>query len=197
MKNAAVLLLAAAAAGPAPAQQAAPTPPPQSVVVPALPDQRNRETSIRPGGTLATDAAGHVKTGKTDGKAKPSRNPAAATESVSPGRGAGAGLPPPAPAPGPTGPAVVEAAYVSVHGIVKAYRAGTSITVVDTSGRERTVPLAENASVYEGLRTGDKVILRIPLENSASGKSVERIDKEKPPMTPAKSKFAAAQGPGS
>lgn len=199
MKIAATLLLAAAVAGAASAQQAAPTPLPQSVVVPSLPDQKNKETNVKPSGTLATDAAGWVKTGtdKTDGSQKPPSNPAAAAEKVSPGGGVGGGFRAPAPAPAPSGPAVVGAAYVSVHGVVKAYRAGTSITVVDASGRERTVPLAENAGVYEGLRQGDKVVLRIPLEKPANGKSADKVEKEKQKKTPPKSKFAAAQTPGS
>jgi hypothetical protein len=196
MKNAAALLLAVAVAGEASAQQAAPTPAAERVVIPSLPNERNKESTVRPSGTLATDAAGWVKTGKADGSQKPPPNPAAAAEKISPGRGVGAGLQAPAPAPSPSGPAVVEAAYVSVHGIVKAYRAGTSITVLDASGRERTVPLAENASVYEGLGTGDKVVLRMPLEKSANGRSADKIEKEKPKKTPPKSKFAAAQTPG-
>jgi len=196
MRNVAALLLAAAVAGVASAQQAAPTPPPQTAVVPSLPDQKNKETSVRPSGTLATDAAGWVKTGtdKAGGGQKPPSNPAAAAERVSPGRGVGGSSR--APAPAPSGPAVVGAAYVSVHGVVKAFRAGTSITVVDASGRERTVPLAENADVYGGLKTGDKVVLRIPLEKSANGKSADKVEKEKPTKTPPKSKFAAAQTPG-
>jgi hypothetical protein len=200
MRNVAALLLAAAVSGSASAQQAAPTPPPQSAVVPSLPDQKNKETSVRPSGTLATDAAGWVKTGtdKADGGQKPPPNPAVATERVPPVRGAGAGggFRPPPPAPAPSGPAVVGAAYVSVHGVVKAYRAGTSITVVEASGRERTVPLTENAGVYEGLKTGDKVVLRIPLGKPADGKSADTVEKEKPTKTPPKSKFAAAQTGG-
>ncbi len=199
MKIAAALLLATAVAGAATAQQAVPTPLPQNVVVPSLPDQKNRETSVRPSGTLATDAAGWVKTGsdKADGSQKPPASPGAAADRASPGRGAAGGLPASAPAPSPSGPAVVNAAFVSVHGVVKAYRAGKSITVTDASGRERTVPLAENAGVYEGLRPGDRVVLRIPLEQPANGKSADKVEKEKPRTTPPKSKFAAAQAPGS
>ena len=197
MKNAAALLLATAVAGTATAQQAAPTPLPQSVVVPALPDQKNRETNVRPSGTLAIDAAGWVKTGndKADGGQTPPPNPGAAADRASPGRGAAGGFPASAPAPSPGGPAIVNAAYVSVHGVVKAYHAGKSITVVDASGRERTVPLAENAGVYQGLRSGDRVVLRIPLEEPANGKSADKVEKEKPKTSPPKSKFAAAQAP--
>lgn len=198
MRNVGALLFAAAVAGAASAQQAVPTPPPQSAVVPSLPDQKNKETTVRPSGTLATDAAGWVKNGpdKTGEGQKPPPNPADATERVPPPRSPGEGFSSPPPAPAPKGPPVVRAAYVSVHGVVKAYRAGTSITVVDASGRERTVPLTKNAGVYEGLMTGDKVVLRIPLEKPANGKSADQVEKEKPTKTPPKSKFAAAQTGG-
>ncbi len=196
MKIAATLLLAAAVAGTASAQEAVPTPIPQSVVVPSLPDQRNKETNVKPSGALATDAAGWVRNGPdATGGSTTTPNPRNAPSRVSPGGGAGGGIPAPPPAPAPSGPAIVNAAYVSVHGVVKAYRPGTSITVVDASGRERTVSLAPNATIYEGLRAGDKVVLRIPLEKPANGKSADKIEKEKPKTAPPKSKFAAAQAP--
>ena len=192
----AVILLTAVLAGTASAQQAAPTPPPQSVVVPSLPDQKNKETIAQPSGTLKTDAAGWVKNGPEDAAAKREAAAGAAAERVSPGRGAPGGFPPPsASGPGPSGPAVVEAAHVTLRGVVKAFRKGTSISIVDASGRERTVPLAEHVAVYAGLKAGDRIVLRIPLGKPADGKSADLIEKEEPKKAPPKSKFAAAQVP--
>lgn len=199
MKVASALLLAttiAAVARAAAAEQAAPTPPAQSVVVPSLPDQKNKETTTRPSGTLATDAAGWVKNGPEDPAAKRASDAASAAEKVAPGRGTPGVLPPPsAPAPSPGGPAVVEAAHVTLRGVVKGYEKRTSITIVEAGGRERTVPLAGNAAVYEGLKAGDRIVLRIPLGKPGDGKSTDRIEKETPRKAPPKSKFAAAQTP--
>jgi hypothetical protein len=190
------LLLLAAAAGAASAQQAPPTPIPQSVVVPSLPDQRNKETNVRPSGTLAVDSAGWVKTGPAD--ATPA-SPSAAAPHVPPDRGAPGGVAFGAPpsAPGPTGPAVVAAAERTLRGTVKSWQKGASITITESSGRERTVPLAENAAVYEGLKAGDRVVLTLPLGKPADGRSASKVEKEKPKAPPPKSKFAAAQTPGS
>ncbi|MFI5179876.1 MAG: hypothetical protein ACHQPI_00605 [Thermoanaerobaculia bacterium] len=200
MKIAAALSLSAAVAavaGTAAAQQAVPTPPPQSVVVPSLPDQKNKETTARPSGALAVDAAGWVKNGPTDPAPKAAADPASATERVPPGRGAPGAVSPPLlpPGPAPSGPAVVGAAHVTLRGVVKRYQKGTSITIVDAAGRERTVPLAEKAAVYEGLKTGDRIVLTIPLGSPADGKSADRVEREKPKKQPPKSIFAAAQTP--
>jgi hypothetical protein len=91
----------------------------------------------------------------------------------------------------------VAAANLSIRGVVKAYEKGVSITVLESHGRTRTVPLAEKTEVFEGLKVGDKVVLRIPLGKPADGKSADRVEKQKPPNEPPKSKFSAAQTPAS
>ena len=122
MKHAAVLLVVVAATGAAPAQQnpQAPTPIPQSVVVPSLPDQKNKEGVVRPGATQQTDSGGWVQTNMDPNAIKPATTsaapPASAGSNAAPGPGiASPGMPPP-PATGPRGPAVVDAANLTVRG---------------------------------------------------------------------------------
>ncbi|HQR68170.1 MAG TPA: hypothetical protein PLB02_12335, partial [Thermoanaerobaculia bacterium] len=81
------------------------------------------------------------------------------------------------------------------RGVVKALDKGKSITIVDASGRERTVPLVPNAELYDGLAVGDRVVLRLPLDKPADGKSADRVEKQKPGKTPPPSKFSKAQTP--
>ena len=199
MKNTPALLLvlaAAAATGVASAQQQAPTPIPQRVTVPSLPDQQNKEGVVKPSSALATDSAGWVQ-----------NNPAAVDPKAAPPAPAGPAAPPPAPAgpavggrspapsPGATGKPVVNAAYSSIRGVVKTFEKGASITIVEASGRERTVPLAAKAEVYEGLKAGDSVVIRVPLQKPADGKSADRVEKQKAGKTPPPSKFSKAQTP--
>ena len=197
MRSAAVLLLAFSAAGAASvasAQQPAPTAPPQSVVVPSLPGEKNKEATVQPSNALRTDEAGWVRNGPT---ADPKAGAAAAGGT---GRGTtgpagpGVGFPPP-PAAGPTGPAVVTAANLSIRGVVTAYEKGKSITVLDAKGRTKTVPLGATTEVFEGLAAGDKVVLRIPIGEPADGKTADRVERQQPPKAPPKSKFSQAQAP--
>ncbi len=191
MKRSTGLLLAAAlAAGRAPAEPPPPTPPAQSVVVPALPDQKNKETTTRPSGTLAVDSAGWVRNGPEPAPRLPATPAAERPGPSAPGAGPPPLLPP---GPAPSAPAVIGAAHVTLRGVVTSFRKGVSVTIRDAGGRTRTVPLAERAEVYEGLKPGDPVALRIPLGKPADGKSADRIEKEKPKSAPPKSKFAAAQ----
>jgi hypothetical protein len=201
MRSAAAFLLAFSAAGlagAAPAQQPAPTPEAQRVVVPSLPDQKNKEGVVQPTSSMATDSEGYVKNNPAaiDPKAGAAAGSGGARKDVA-GPGVAGSFPVPRPAPGPTGPAVVGAANLSVRGVVKAYEKGVSVTVLEPSGRERTVPLAEKATVFEGLKVGDKVVLRIPLGKPADGKSADKVEKQKPPKSPPKSKFSEAQAPAS
>ena len=111
---------------------------------------------------------------------------------------AGIGAPAmPQPGTGPRGPAVVGAANLTVRGTVKAFDRGVSITVTEANGKARTVPLAEKASVYDGLAVGDKVAVRIPLQKPADGKHADRIERQKPPKDAPASKFSQAQTPKS
>jgi len=201
MRSAATSFLAlsiAGGAGAASAQQPAPTPATQHVVVPSLPDQKNKEGVVQPTGSMATDSEGYVKNNPAaiDPKAGAAGGGGGARKDVA-GPGVAGSLPAPRPAPGPTGPAVVGAANLSIRGVVKAYEKGVSVTVLEANGRTRTVPLAEKTEVFEGLRVGDKVVLRIPLGKPADGKTADRVEKQKPPTAPPKSKFSQAQTPAS
>jgi hypothetical protein len=196
MRNAAALLLvliALGSTGAASAQQQAPTPIPQNVVVPSLPDQPNKEGVVNPSGSMKTDDAGYVRN-----DAKPV-DPGAPAQAGAPGVAPGPGIvapASPAPAGGPRGPAVVEAAHLTLRGVVKSFEKGVSITIVEANGKARTVPLAAKAAVYEGLAAGDKVVLNVPLQKPGDGKHADRIEKQKPAKAPPASKFSQAQSPG-
>lgn len=118
--------------------------------------------------------------------------------------------PPPAPGPGtvsappattqpgpppPRGKTVVGASYLTVTGTVKAFEKGVSITVVEKSGRERVLAIADGAAVFEGLAVGDPVTARVPLQKPFDGKTTDKIDRPKAKKTPPPSKFGAAQSP--
>ena len=97
--------------------------------------------------------------------------------------------------PPPRGKTVVGASYMTVAGSVKALEKGVSITIVDKSGRERVLAIADGAAVYEGLAVGDAVTARVPLQKPFDGKTTDKIDKSKPKKAPPPSKFGAAQTP--
>jgi hypothetical protein len=199
MKFVPVLLLALTAAGAASvasARQQAPTPIPERVTVPSLPDQQNKEGVVKPSGSLATDSEGYVRNNPTavDPKAAPPVPAGGAASSQAP-VGPGVAGRSTAPAPGATGKPVVNAAHLSLRGVVKAFEKGASVTIVEASGRERTVPLAAKAEVYDGLKAGDSVVLRIPLGKPADGKSADRIQKQSTGKVPPPSKFSKAQTP--
>jgi hypothetical protein len=196
MRTAAILLVPALFAAPAAAQQAPPTPVPQNVVVPSLPGEKNKEGVVKPSGALASDSAGWVKNDPAaidPNAAPPAPAGGAAAAPSGPGVPRYSALPPPATAP--SGKPVINAAYVSLRGVVKALDKGKSITIVDASGRERTVPLVPNAELYDGLAVGDRVVLRLPLDKPADGKSADHVEKEKPKKDLPKSKFSKAQTP--
>jgi hypothetical protein len=195
MRNAAVLLLALGAAGATFAQQPAPTPISEHVVVPSLPDQPNKEGVVRPTGAMQSDPGGYVRNDAVSVQPGTTPGPAAAGR---PPAGPGVGAPPAAAAPagGPQGKPVVRAEYLTMRGVVKAYEKGVSITIVEANGRERAVPLAEKASVYEGVAVGDRVVLRVPLKKPADGKHANRVAKETPAKAPPPSKFSKQESPG-
>ena len=74
--------------------------------------------------------------------------------------------------------------YRSVRGTVKAYEKGVSITVVEADGQERIVKIAAKAEVYDGLVTGDKVIVRIPFGQPVNEKTTGHVERQTAPMTP-------------
>ncbi len=109
----------------------------------------------------------------------------------------GGGLVTIAPSHGPTGPAVVNAAFVTFRGTVVRIEKGTAITILDgRTGKERRVLLAKAAVVSEGLKEGDAVAVRVPLEEGSGARTADRVELQKTPAaTEPKSKFAQAQAP--
>ena len=197
MTKPAILLLGLAVAAPATGQEPAPTPAGERVVVPSLPDQKNKEGVVSPSGGMKTDNEGWVRNNpasvepKTGAAAPPGGK---STSSAVPAPGPGiVAEPPPPPPEGPKGKTVVDTAYLTVRGTVKRLERGVSITVTEANGRDRTIPLAAKASVYEGLAEGDKVVVRVPLKKPADGKSADRVERQKPPKAPPPSKFSQAQ----
>jgi hypothetical protein len=189
-------VLGAAIALAARGQQPAPTPAEQHVVAPSLPDQQNKESTVRPSGAMQTDSAGWVVNGQgeTDSKGASPKASRGAKPGVAAAPPAGPASFPPPPAAGSRGEPVVEAAHITLRGSMKAYEPGKSITIVEASGKSRTVPLSAKASVYEGIATGDKVAVRIPLQKPGDGKTADRVEKQKK-TAPPKSKFSQAQSP--
>ena len=197
MRNAAVLLLALGAAGAAFAQQPTPTPISEHVVVPSLPDQPNKEGVVRPSGAMQSDPGGYVRNDAVSVEPGTSTTPSPVAAAGQPAAGPGIGAPAAAAAPagGPRGKPVIRAEYLTVRGVVKAYEKGVSITIVEANGRKRVVPLAEKASVYEGVAVGDKVALHVPLKKPADGKHADRVEKQKLAKAPPSSKFSQAESP--
>ena len=167
----------------------------ERVTAPSLPSQPNKDSVVMPSGGLKTTRDGIVYQAPSRVRAAPverSRGDGAAvSEPPLPNLG------PPKSAPGPLGAPVVNAAYVTRRGVVAKFEKGASITIVEKSGKARMVPLARNASVYADLKVGDEVALRIPFDESADGKTADRVEKQKPPALDApRSKFSQAQVKG-
>jgi hypothetical protein len=169
----------------------------EHVTVPAPLGQQNKEAVVQPGATLKQASCGRVLQGE------PAQRPARATTappagSWMPSAAASGGdgyFQAPAPSSsGPTGPALVESAYLTLRGTLASFDKGAAVTIVDRNGRSRTVPLARGARVDGGLKAGDAVAVRIPLEDDPANKAANRVERQKPaaPSAP-KSKFAQAQ----
>jgi hypothetical protein len=189
MKRLVLLVILAAAV-----EVLAETVPQQHVTVPSVPGQPNRDTVVRPSGTLKTSRSGCVVQGENPGTRELRARPTGITTMNGP---AGAGSPGPisVSTPGSLGAPVLDVAYMTLRGRVAVYEKGASITIVDRSGRKRIVPLAKSASVCDGLRIGDLVALRIPLEESATNGAADRVEKQQPKKAPPLSKFSQAQTP--
>ena len=98
------------------------------------------------------------------------------------------------PAPGPKGKTVVGATYVTLRGTLKAIDK-TTVTLVEANGTERAVKLSEKAAVAEGLKAGDKIVVKVPLQKPFDGRTADRVERPKPPKTPPPSIFSEAQSP--
>ena len=98
---------------------------------------------------------------------------------------------------GPAGPAVVNAAFVTFRGTAVRIEKGVAITILDgRTGKERRVLLAKGAVVAEGIKEGDAVALRVPLEEGSGARTADRVELQKTPAATEKSKFTQAQAPG-
>src|SRR5215471_19279640 len=87
-----------------------------------------------------------------------------------------------APPSAPSGPAVVNAAYVTFRGSVVKLEKGEAITILDArTGKERRVALLKDAVVPEGLKVGDAVALRVPLEEGSGARAANRVELQKTP----------------
>ncbi|MFI5182691.1 MAG: hypothetical protein ACHQPI_15015 [Thermoanaerobaculia bacterium] len=190
------LIFVAAVVLPASAQERVPGAE-QHVTVPSAPGQSNKETVVQPSAAIKTGKYGWIQQGERPATSGVPKVPArAGRASIQPDLGTSGNAPyVPAPA-GPSGPAVVGAAYVSVRGIVTAY-AKNAITILEKSGRQRQVSLAPRALVYEGLKPGDEVVLRIPFDEGADCRTADRVERPPAPKAPPKSKFSQAQSTGS
>jgi len=189
------LILGAALALPASAQEQVPGAE-QHVTVPSAPDQSNKEILVRPSDTMKQTNSGWILQGERAAAPRAPRVtvlPRGAYPRPDPGASGAAYVPPAA--GGPTGPAVVGAAYVSVRGTVKTYTKN-AITILEKSGRQRQVALAPRALVYQGLKPGDEVVLRIPFDEGADCHTADRVERPPAPKAAPKSKFSQAQSPG-
>lgn len=167
----------------------------EHVTVPAPLGQQNKDAVVQPGATLKQASCGRVLQGEPA-----VRNPkttVTTTNAWTPGSpsvpGPASGLSKPSAASGPAGPPLVEAAYLTLRGTLKVFDKGLAVTIVDRNGRTRTVPLARGARVDEGLKAGDLVAVRIPLEDDPANKAASRVERQKTAAPAAPSKFAAAQ----
>ncbi len=174
----------------------------EHVTFPAGPGQQNKEAVVEPGGTLKQASCGRVLQGEPaqrsprpalvrTGPLAPGADPAAGNYSGAP---TGAFSPPPP--PDPTGPALVEAAFLTLRGTLTDLRKETSVTILDRNGRSRTVPLARGARIDAGLKAGDLVSVRIPLEEDPTNKAASLVERQKSPGAAPTSKFSRPQAGG-
>lgn len=167
------------------------------MTVPSAPGQSNKEILVRPSDTMKQASSGWILQGEPAATPRAPRVTAGARGAFAQpyaGVSGNTAYVPPAPS-GPTGQAVVEAAYMTVRGTVKSYTKN-AITILEKSGRQRQVALAPNAVVYEGLKTGDAVVLRIPFDEGADCHTADRVERPPAPRAAPKSKFSQAQSPG-
>jgi hypothetical protein len=195
MKHAPLILVAVLAL-PASAQERVPGAE-QHVTVPSEIGQGNKESLVRPSDAMKQGRYGWILQGERAASAGAPRASARARgDHAQPDLGASGDAAYVSPEPsGPTGPAVIGAAYASVRGTVKTCTKN-AITILEKNGRERQVALAPRAIVYQGLKAGDEVVLRIPFDEGADCHTADRVERPPAPKAPPKSKFSQAQSPG-
>jgi hypothetical protein len=180
LTSVATLLLVLGTAAAALAADPPPTPAsaPQHVTVPSLPGEANKSGTVRPSGSLQTDADGNLVTSKQDVAPAPApAKPAAPAQPAAGAKGKPAAAVPPSPAgPAPSGPAVTTGVNTaSIRGTVKSYEAGKSLTMtVRGTGKDVTYTLKSGATVPPGLKAGDPV--RIRVLTAEKGKVADRVE---------------------
>ncbi len=131
---------------------------------------------VNPGGRMVD-----TKDGIVFQKNTPTPRPARERPDASPDGGSGLRAAPSGPA-APTGPAVVNAAYATFRGTVLKLEKGEAITIRDgRTGKERRLLLAKGAAVPDGLKVGDAVALRVPLEEGSGARTADRVEFQKTP----------------
>jgi hypothetical protein len=160
----------------------------EHVTVPAPLGQANKETVVKPSGTLKDTGYGIVSQGDPASRVR-----TAPARPGAPDAGVPAGYAPPAANTGPTGQAVVEASYLTIRGTVTGFEPGKSVAVLDRNGKTRTLALLKGAAVYEGLKVGDAVSVRVPVEDSGACRSADRVERQKTAPTAMPSKFTQAR----
>jgi len=173
-------LLGSAGFGLATPASAAPADPPaateQHVTVPSLPGQPNKDTVVRPSGSLKTDGNGWVVTKPAAGGAPTA--PPALSGQLAPARGAPVAAPRPKVGPAPSAPtAATGNSTVTIRGVVEAVSPSRSVTIRRaSSGSVVTYALAPGAAVPTGLKPGERVKLRVlALERGRVADRVERL----------------------
>ena len=173
-------LLGSAGFGLATPASAAPADPPaateQHVTVPSLPGQPNKDTVVRPSGSLKTDGNGWVVTKPAAGGAPTA--PPALSGQLAPARGAPVAAPRPKVGPAPSAPtAATGNSRVTIRGVVEAVSPSRSVTIRRaSSGSVVTYALAPGAAVPTGLKPGERVKLRVlALERGRVADRVERL----------------------
>jgi hypothetical protein len=142
-----------------------------------------------PGGEIV-----ETKDGIVFKKATPVPRPTPDRSLFRPTDAPGAPMVVPPPSKGPTGPAVVDASYLTVRGTLVKIEKGKAITVVDArTGRERRVLLTESTLVAEGLKAGDAVAVRVPFGDGTGARTAERVDLQKAPVEPPKGGLVKGQ----
>ena len=162
----------------------------EHATAPAPLGQANKEVVVNPSGTLKDSGYGIVvQRGDPAPRSAPPPGPRSELNVSAPPTY----FPPPPPA-GPRGPAVVNASYITVHGSLLRIDKGKSITIrAARTGKARTVPLARNGWVAEGLQPGDAVVLQIPFGEGTDSKTADRVERQKAGGPAATSKFGQAQ----
>lgn len=168
----------------------------QHATAPSALGQSNKEVLVNPSGTLRQAGSGLVLQGQPGQRVvRVTIAPGAGSCGSSAGDvGDGLAVPPPAASMSePGGPPLIEAAYLTLRGTLTGIDRRL-VTIVDRSGRSRTVPLAPRARVDDGLKAGERVAVRIPLEDDPANKAASRVERQKPgAKAPMSSKFSQAQ----